>query len=151
MPSVYWSTLTSPSCSMLVTIIINDVFIIFIGPQPPLITGLPDEPVCPSEGSIVLNCTVYSELQTTWKINEFGVDFLFSFTGVPLGFTDSRFVGTLVSVVSVAPGLTISTLTFAANESFNGVAVECIDTSTLPYTISNITINFTLASKSMCI
>ena len=146
MPSVYWSTLTSPSCSMLVTIIINDVFIIFIGPQPPLITGLPDEPVCPSEGSIVLNCTVYYE-QTIWKINEFGVDFLFSFTGIPVGSTDSRFVGTLVSV---APDLTISTLTFAANESFNGVAVECIDASTLPYTISNITINFTLASKSMC-
>ena len=131
---------------MLVTIIINDVFIIFIGPQPPLITGLPDEPVCPSEGSIVLNCTVYYE-QTIWKINEFGVDFLFSFTGIPVGSTDSRFVGTLVSV---APDLTISTLTFAANESFNGVAVECIDASTLPYTISNITINFTLASKSMC-
>ncbi|XP_019851604.1 PREDICTED: uncharacterized protein LOC109581706 isoform X2 [Amphimedon queenslandica] len=113
-------------------------------PQPPLITGLPVEPVCSSKESIVLNCTTSSEpLQTFWKINEFGVDFVFAPDGMTVGSTNSRFVGTLVSATS---DLTISTLTFAANASFNGVEVECIDGSTLPSTVSSITINFTLAT-----
>ena len=108
-----------------------------------MFSDLPQRSVCPDE-VIVLNCTINSE-DILWTIVELGVNFVFADDGTPVGSMDSRFVG---SVVSKAENFLISSLTFTANTSFNGLLVECADTSTFPHTVSNITLNFTLASKS---
>ena len=108
-----------------------------------MFSDLPQRSVCPDE-VIVLNCTINSE-DIRWTITELGVNFVLADDGTPIGSMDSRFVG---SIVSKAGSFLISSLTFTANTSFNGLLVECADTSTFPHTISNITLNFTLASKS---